>query len=107
MPFKIPIEQLDAPDSWRYILRKHISFFGDTEGLRGLLKYLGNDNPFGERIIEVAATFNSSDARQPISRWQFGDENFKDLLSKMTILDPTRMISAREALEHPWFMKEL
>lgn len=107
MPFKVPIEQLEAPDSWRHIIGKHIFFFGDDEGLRGLFRYLGSDNPFVDRIIEVADTFKTSNPRAPISVWRFGDEDFKDLLSKMTILDPTRRITAREALKHPWFSKEL
>lgn len=105
MPFKVPIEQLNAPDSWRYILRHHIRFFADLEGFRGLLKHLGKDNPFAECFIEVAATFDAR--RAPISVWRDGDKDFKDLLSKMTSLDPTKRITAREALKHPWFSKEL
>lgn len=100
-------EQLDSPDSWRYILRRQISYFGDVEGLQGLVQHLGYDNPFSSRLVGLLDTFRGEDGRQPLSEWQYGDADFRDLVGKMTNLDPARRITAREALEHPWFGKKL
>lgn len=36
-------------------------------------------------------------------RFDFEDENFYDLISKMLCIDPTKRISAKKCLEHPWF----
>ncbi|KAI1773453.1 kinase-like protein [Hypoxylon cercidicola] len=110
MILKIPPEHLNSPDAWRYFISNHISFFGDTMGLRGLLFYLGVENSFTENIVEIVGTFNASNLRKPFSRWRFDDErldDFKDLVCKMTNLDPTKRITAREALSHSWFSKEL
>ncbi|KAI0540705.1 kinase-like domain-containing protein [Xylaria digitata] len=98
---------LDSPGSWRHILRRQISFFGDGEGLQGLIQHLGYDNPFSSRLVELLGTFRDGDGIQPLSEWQYGDADFRDLVGKMTNLDPARRITAREALEHPWFSKEL
>jgi serine/threonine protein kinase len=36
-------------------------------------------------------------------KFDFEDENFYDLISKMLCIDPTKRISAKKCLEHPWF----
>ncbi|PCH07847.1 Hypothetical protein PENO1_010320 [Penicillium occitanis (nom. inval.)] len=41
---------------------------------------------------------------RPFSDWpNVTDEKFKDLIRSMTNLDPRKRVTAREALEHPWF----
>ncbi len=96
-------EELAASDSWRYILRRQISFFGEEEGFKGLLQWIGEKNPFFERLVTIAATFDSANPRKPFEKWHFVNAQFRDLVCKMTNLDPARRITAREALEHPWF----
>jgi serine/threonine protein kinase len=41
---------------------------------------------------------------EPFSNWSdVDDAAFKDLIQGMTNLDPTKRITAHQALEHPWF----
>lgn len=41
---------------------------------------------------------------KPFSEWSdVGDATFKDLIRGLTNLDPTKRLTARQALEHPWF----
>jgi serine/threonine protein kinase len=44
--------------------------------------------------------------RQPFGKWQYVEPEFRDLIVKMTNLDPTMRITARQALEHPWFKED-
>ncbi|EHL02623.1 putative Peripheral plasma membrane protein CASK [Glarea lozoyensis 74030] len=98
-----PLEaELNASDSWRHILRLMVSFFGEDAGFKGLLRWIGEDNPFFERLIAIAGTFNEEKPQVPFGNWRYVDEKFRDLITKMTNLDPTRRITAVEALEHPW-----
>jgi serine/threonine protein kinase len=102
MVFRMPNEELKDGEAWRLILSRHISYFADEESFRGLLMHLGEDNPFFERLIEVASAL---DARVLFSNWEPIDKDLKDLIVKMTNLDPARRITAREALEHELFKK--
>ncbi|KAH9885135.1 protein kinase-like domain-containing protein [Xylariomycetidae sp. FL2044] len=104
MVFLVPNDQLNAEDSWRYIFRRHISFFADQEGIDGLMKLIGEEDPFYDRIIEVAGTFSTrDDGRTPFELRKDIDPVFQELVVKMTRLDPALRITAREALDHPWF----
>ncbi|KAL3420398.1 calcium/calmodulin dependent protein kinase [Phlyctema vagabunda] len=96
-------DELAADDSWRYVLRRHISFFGEEEGFKGLLQWIGESNPFFERLVVLAGSFNSANPRKPFEKWYFVDAQFRDLVCRMTTLDPAKRITAREALQHPWF----
>jgi len=41
---------------------------------------------------------------KPFSEWpDVSDAAFKDLIRGLTNLDPTKRVTARQALEHPWF----
>ncbi|OBT45035.1 hypothetical protein VE00_04152 [Pseudogymnoascus sp. WSF 3629] len=96
-------DELAAIDSWRHVLRRQISFFGEEDGFQGLLQWIGEENPFFERLITLAGSFNAVDPRKPFEKWHFVDAQFRDLVGKMTVLDPARRITAAQALEHPWF----
>jgi serine/threonine protein kinase len=97
-------EQLAASDSWRHVLRRQISFFGEEDSLKGLLQWIGEKNPFFERLIALAGTFDhSANLRKPVRLWFYVEAQLRDLICKMTNLDPEERITAREALEHPWF----
>ena len=65
MVFRVSDNQLEADDSWRYILRRHISYFADYDGIRGFLEHIGSENPFYERLIHLANSFRLGDRRQP------------------------------------------
>ncbi|KAH6719348.1 kinase-like domain-containing protein [Leptodontidium sp. MPI-SDFR-AT-0119] len=99
-------EELTAADSWRYVLRRQISFFADEEGFKGLLQWIGEKNQFFERLIALAGSFDAVDPRKPFEKWHCVDAQFRDLVCKMTNLDPARRITAVEALRHPWFANE-
>lgn len=103
MVFCVSDDHLNASDSRRYILRRHISYFADEDGLNGLLQHIGNENPFYERLVSHANSFTSGDLRQPFHSWNYVEQDLKDLVGRMTNLDPTRRITAREALQHRWF----
>jgi serine/threonine protein kinase len=96
-------DKLAGDDAWWHILRRHISYFADEDGFKGLLQHIGEDNVFFDRLIALAGDFDSERPRQPFTGWQYVDEELRDLVMKMTNLDPARRITAREALSHPWF----
>lgn len=70
MVFRVSDCELHASDSWRYVLRRHISYFADEQGLIGLLEHIGEDNPFHERLIALAGDFNSGNPRIPFEAWE-------------------------------------
>lgn len=98
-------DELSADDSWRYVLRRQISFFADEDGLKGLLRWVGEGNPFFQRLITLAGNFDAASPRKPFTKWHFVDAEFRDLVCRMTTLDPARRITAVEALKHPWFAR--
>ncbi|KAK2810698.1 hypothetical protein FQN50_002741 [Emmonsiellopsis sp. PD_5] len=106
MVFRVNDEELNSADSWRYILRRHISYFADEDGLNGLLEHIGEENPFNKSLIALANSFGPGDLRQPFTRWGYVEPDFRDLVGKMTNLDPMKRISAREALQHHWFSQD-
>ncbi|OTA95773.1 hypothetical protein M434DRAFT_393416 [Hypoxylon sp. CO27-5] len=101
--FLVSNDQLHAEDSWRYILRRHLSYFADSDGFNGFLQHIGAENPFYERVIALANDFPPENRRQPFETWENVDPIFKDLVIKMTRLDPALRITVRDALKHPWF----
>lgn len=104
-------EQRNGDGAWWHILRRHIAVFGtDTESLRGLARHVcGGDGdgdgprPWLERFADLAESFGGQEPRRPFAGWMLVDESFRDLVGKMTNLDPARRITARGALAHPWF----
>lgn len=88
------------------VLQRHISYFGNDENIIGLLvDHLGTGNH--ESTTKARDIVNMSlDLRsewEPFHSWESVDPCFKDLVMKMTSLDPAGRISARGALGHPWF----
>jgi serine/threonine protein kinase len=101
--FCVPDSQLNAEDSWRHILSRHISDFGDEEGVNGLLDHIGEESVFQQRLIDLVGAFGPENPRQPLETWSYLDLDLRDLIGKMTRLDPTKRITAKETLDHPWF----
>ncbi|KAF2010426.1 kinase-like protein [Aaosphaeria arxii CBS 175.79] len=98
--FLVSDEELKGNDAWWHILRRHISFLGDEDGFVGLLDYIGQENPFFERLIALAGDFNVEKPRKPFAFWRYVDEGFRDLIAVMTNLNPAKRITARQAMEH-------
>ncbi|KAF7162555.1 hypothetical protein CNMCM5623_007801 [Aspergillus felis] len=69
MVFRVNDDELNSADSWRYVLRRHISYFADEDGLGEFLEHIGEENPFYERLKDLANTFGPENPRQPFERW--------------------------------------
>ncbi|KAB5513485.1 hypothetical protein GE09DRAFT_1162014, partial [Coniochaeta sp. 2T2.1] len=103
MIFRVSDEELAGNDAWWHILRRHISYFGDEDGFTGLLQHIGEENVFFDRLISLADDFDTERPRKPFAMWHYVDKELRDIVRRMTNLDPARRIIAREALKHPWF----
>ena len=71
-----------------------------------MLQWIGEKNLFFERLVTLAGSFDAASPRKPFGKWYFVDTLFRDLVCRMTNLDPARRITALEALQHPWFANE-
>ncbi|KAM7185074.1 hypothetical protein V8F33_012636 [Rhypophila sp. PSN 637] len=87
------------------ILRQQLSYFSnDLADMEGCFAYHGGDyNPFVRHLKKLLCTFSAKEPRFPFELWEQVDPGFRDLICKMTCMDPLHRISAREALGHPWF----
>lgn len=83
---------------------RQMSYFAGEDGTRGLLQYLGEGNPLRE-VFEAIEEACDDVAKEPFARWQSPglDDDFKDLVVKLTKLDPRERISASDGLAHRWF----
>jgi serine/threonine protein kinase len=84
------------------VVRRQVSYFGDQEGMIGLMMHL-EDSPWIGYLNFVIANFNEDYPKESLRLWHHLDEDFKDLLMKMMSMDPKRRITAEEALAHKWF----
>lgn len=99
-------EEVRGKDAWWHILRRHISYFAtDGDSFKGLLRHIGEGDEWFGRFAALAGDFGAENPRKPFAEWVYVDAGFRDLIVKMTNLDPARRITAREALEHPWFQQ--
>lgn len=81
-----------------------MSYFADEDGIQGLLQYLGEENPLRE-VFEAIEEACNDVTKEPFAKWQWPglDDDFKDLVAKLTKLDPRKRITARDGLAHRWF----
>ncbi|KAF1347260.1 kinase-like protein [Lizonia empirigonia] len=85
-------------------LQRQVSYFGDKEGLNGLIKHVGDE----EVNCEVLGMLWEERAADyipyvPFSEWTDVDSTFKDLIRGLNNLNPSQRLTARQALDHPWF----
>ena len=92
----------EGEDKLAIVLERQLSYFSDLEGLGGLLQHLG-DSPWVEIFTVIAEGFDKEHPRAPFALWKGIDPEFKDLVGKMTNIDPKGRITALEALSHRWF----
>lgn len=79
------------------------------------MKHLGKENPWVQIFAIVMTGFGRGEGevmREPFWGWTGAEKIgmseaelvvLKDLIGKMTSLDPKKRITAQEALEHEWF----
>jgi len=88
-------------------LQRHVSYFGNQEGLDGLLKHVqdsGDEQGSATNLLHMLWDKRAQKPHQPFASWpDVEDAEFRDVILKMMSLDPKRRITARQALEHPWF----
>ncbi|KAI9651647.1 MAG: hypothetical protein M1831_000550 [Alyxoria varia] len=86
-------------------LQRQVSFFGDQEGLDGLMKHVG-DEDVSCRILQTLWEERAEEyiPYVPFAEWpEVDDAAFRELVLGMMNLDPTKRITARQALDRPWF----
>ncbi|RMD42378.1 hypothetical protein DV735_g2739, partial [Chaetothyriales sp. CBS 134920] len=100
--FAVDEEELkEGEDKLAVVLERQLSYFADgIDDLEGLLQYLGDDSPWVRIFTIIAEGFGEDFPRRPFSLWRGVDPDFKDLVGKMTNIDPRRRITAHEALGH-------
>lgn len=85
-----------------YVLERQISYFANEESLAAFMKYL-NTNPWVDIFAVLRDGFNVENPRRPIALWQDVIPELKHLLTGLINFDPEKRLTAREALDHPWF----
>lgn len=86
-------------------LQCQVSYFGDLKGLNGLMKHV-DDEEINCQVLGLLWEVRAADyiPYKPFSEWpDVHGEGFKDLIQRMTNLDPQKRATAHEALEHHWF----
>ncbi|KAF4628091.1 hypothetical protein G7Y89_g10060 [Cudoniella acicularis] len=89
-------------------LQRIVSYFADRDGINGLLKHVGDDD-MSCQILSMLWDGRTDEEipYRPFEEWNdvevSGNEVFQDLIKQLTSLDPARRITAKKALEHPWF----
>ena len=86
-------------------LQRQVSYFGDEEGLRGLVKHVG-DQPVDREVLQMLWEDRNEDniPYRPFAEWSdVGNVEFKSLIEGMMNLDPKNRLTAKQALKHPWF----
>lgn len=86
-----------------HVLERQISYFANEESLASFMKYLGDSNPWVNIFAVVRDGFNAENPRRSLTLWQGVCPELKHLLAGLTDFDPEKRLTAREALDHPWF----
>jgi serine/threonine protein kinase len=92
----------EGEDKLASIIERQLSYFSDWESFEGLLQHLG-DSPWTQIFDVIALGFGEENPRAPLALWKDIDPEFKNLVGKLTTVDPKKRITAHEALSHQWF----
>lgn len=87
-------------------LQRQVSYFGDQAGVDGLLRHISDDQVSCQVLRMLWEDREEENIPYiPFFEWpDISDVAFKDLIRALTCLDPSRRITAREALQHRWFL---
>ncbi|KAF2501351.1 serine/threonine protein kinase [Lophium mytilinum] len=86
-------------------LQRQISYFPDRDNFNGLITHVG-DNELSCQVLGMLWDDREADyhSYEPFSSWKdVEDSLFREVVAGMMQLDPTRRISAQQALDHAWF----
>ncbi|KAI0406037.1 kinase-like domain-containing protein [Xylaria palmicola] len=102
--FAVGEEELgEGEEILAHVAERQISYFADEEGLDALYKHLGGDNPWVQVFDILRGSFGKDNPRRPVSLWKDVDPVLRNLVGGLTNFDPAKRLTAREAMEHPWF----
>ncbi|KAJ0419349.1 hypothetical protein BJY00DRAFT_314180 [Aspergillus carlsbadensis] len=107
LPFHVdPGRRSSYKSRWRRTMSRQVAMCGGKESFCGFLEHIGRDSPFRRHLFPMMNASSAEYSRFPITS---GDRlalppDVADLVAKMTDLDPARRITAREALNHKYFM---
>lgn len=99
------------------ILAQQMFRVGDEQQFYAFLHHIG-DNPMAQKLADIlAASYNTDKPYYHIDDWIDTDspytddepedeDDFLDLVKQLLVFDPSRRITAEEALKHPWFKIE-
>ena len=108
LPFAVDESELaEGVEKLAVVLERQISYFADEDGLNGLLQYLGSESEWLQIFQVIKDGFGEAQPRKPFALWKGlnvdQEDLFKDLVVGLTNFDPTRRLTAQQALEHEWF----
>lgn len=86
-------------------LERQVSYFADQDGFDGLLIHI-EDDQVGCHILPMLWEDRAADYHpyRPFKDWRdVEDDGFRNVVLQMMNLDPMKRITARQALDHPWF----
>lgn len=86
-------------------LQRQVSYFGNEGSVNGLMKHIG-DLEFDRHLLRTLYEDRNDESipYRLFEEWDdVEDQCFRDLILKLMNLDPGKRITAREALDHPWF----
>ncbi|KAE8162678.1 putative calcium/calmodulin dependent protein kinase [Aspergillus tamarii] len=102
--FRLHQEQGALPALIR--LQRQVSYFGDRDGINGLLKHISDDET-SCHVLKMLWDERTEEhiPYKPFAEWPEAiDSDFTDLIQRLMSLDPAKRLTAREVLDHPWFV---
>lgn len=86
-------------------LQRQISYFGDSKGLEGLMKHVGDEAVNGQILSMLWDERNGEHIPyKPFSTWpEAADDAFRDLIEGTMSLDPSKRLTAAQISRLPWF----